>query len=161
MFWHILKTDLHVSTVPILTVLSRHCKFQSKMLLNWLVQGGPHICLYYYYILLLTNMCCMYINWCWFKLNVYFYIWCNVYIISTSMPSLSLTPIPWPKEFTPRYHQLQRVAARQRNFDRRWREQLRPLRWQCDDYNAQSWENHVFKLENYNGICFLRKKKYW
>ena len=66
----------------------------------------------------------------------------NVYILFTSMSSLSLVPTPWPKEFTPRYHQLHRVVARRRNFDR-WREQLRPLRWQLYGEILGIWWVHT------------------
>ena len=137
MSWHILKTDLHVSTVPILTVLSRHCKFQSKMLLNWLVPGGPHMSIITYkhvlhvYKLMLIQIQC-----------IFLYLMQCVHKISTSMSSLSLVPTPWPKEFTPRYHQLHRVVARQRNFDR-WREQLRPLRWKFYGETLGIWWVHT------------------
>ena len=46
-----------------------------------------------------------------------------------------MMPIPWPQEFTPRYH-------RQRNFDRRWREQLRPLRWQWGPHKKKNIHAH-------------------
>ena len=101
-----------------------------------LVPGGLYIHALYIYILYTVNIFnmiqhdMMYILWTWYP------------HISTSICYLSLVPIPWPKEFTPRYHQLHRVVARQRNFDR-WREQLRPLRWKFYGETLGIWWVHT------------------
>ena len=98
-----------------------------------LVPGGLYIHVLYIYI---------YSKYIQHDSTWYEYDVNNVYILFTSMSSLSPVPIPWPKEFTPRYHQLRRVVARQRNFDR-WREQLRPLRWQLYGETLGIWWVHT------------------
>ena len=115
-------------------MFSWHSKYQSEIPIHWLVPGDQmNIYIYIWaYVCVYVYVCKYYIYITWFNMilkyiMIYFDIWCKVYIMFTSMCYLSLEPTPWPKEFTPRYHQLHRVAARQRNFDRRWTAQFHPL----------------------------------